>query len=92
MLFLSLAFLILCSVASANNVKAFSNPIELEIGTNGFQATISLGTPGQDFNVLFDTNVAGLWIPGANDEDINGVSLDTKNVFTPADSYTFIGK
>lgn len=94
MLFLAVAFLAVANAApAAKDVKELSNPIDVLLGANGLQTTISLGTPGQDFNVLLDTNVAGLWVPGDKcNEDVDGASCDTKNVFTSTNSFTFTGK
>lgn len=94
MLYLTLGFvLLILTTVSSSDVKGLSNPIEVRLGENGIQTTISLGTPGQDFNVVLDTNVAGLWIPGKKCKEGSAeVPCDNKNVFAPTDSYTFTGK
>lgn len=83
----------LVTAAPFQQVSALGNPIDVEIGTHGLRAVISLGTPGQDFNVVLDTNVGGLWVPGVNcNQDLDGASCDTKNTFNPKDSFTFTGE
>lgn len=92
MLFIVLVLLAVASAAPVeqDKVAALANPIDVEVGVDGVQTVISLGTPGQDFNVILDTNVAGLWIPGVNcNEDLDGASCDNKNVFDPKESFTF---
>lgn len=72
---------------------AIIRPLDLELHPYGLQATVSLGTPGQDFNVILDTNVGGFWIPSINcDAKTESSFCESKNLFTPKESVTFIGK
>uniref|UniRef100_A0A1I7RKE3 Peptidase A1 domain-containing protein n=1 Tax=Bursaphelenchus xylophilus TaxID=6326 RepID=A0A1I7RKE3_BURXY len=38
-------------------------PIDIDTTSKAFVGVISLGTPGQDFNVAFDLNTPALWVP-----------------------------
>ncbi|CAD5235138.1 unnamed protein product [Bursaphelenchus xylophilus] len=38
-------------------------PIDRDVGSTVYIGTVSIGNPGQDFNVAFDVNSAALWVP-----------------------------
>lgn len=78
---------------SKNNVDSLSTPVDVIIGENGLQTVISLGTPGQDFNVILDSNFAGLWVPGSDcNKDYDGGSCERKNMFDRKKSFTYTRK
>uniref|UniRef100_A0A1I7RKE9 Peptidase A1 domain-containing protein n=1 Tax=Bursaphelenchus xylophilus TaxID=6326 RepID=A0A1I7RKE9_BURXY len=41
-------------------------PIDLDTGSKAFVGTVSIGNPGQDINVAFDTSTSALWVPDAS--------------------------
>ncbi|NXJ39309.1 PEPA protein, partial [Ciconia maguari] len=55
---------------------------------NEYYGTISIGTPGQDFTVIFDTGSSNLWVPSVY---CASPACSNHNRFNPADSSTFIG-
>ncbi|NWX93290.1 PEPA protein, partial [Nothoprocta ornata] len=51
-----------------------------------YYGTISIGTPGQDFTVLFDTGSSNLWVPSVY---CSSEACTNHDRFNPADSSTF---
>uniref|UniRef100_A0A1I7SK89 Peptidase A1 domain-containing protein n=2 Tax=Bursaphelenchus xylophilus TaxID=6326 RepID=A0A1I7SK89_BURXY len=41
-------------------------PIDLDPGSKAFVGVVSIGNPGQDINVAFDTSTSALWVPDAS--------------------------
>ncbi|NXD74531.1 PEPA protein, partial [Eolophus roseicapillus] len=54
---------------------------------NSYYGTISIGTPPQEFTVIFDTGSANLWVPSVY---CNSLACSNHKRFNPAESSTFI--
>ncbi|KFQ90889.1 Pepsin A, partial [Nipponia nippon] len=54
---------------------------------NEYFGTISIGTPGQEFTVIFDTGSSNLWVPSVY---CSSPACGNHKLFNPADSSTFI--
>ncbi|CAD5228850.1 unnamed protein product [Bursaphelenchus okinawaensis] len=46
--------------------EAAVNGVPLDKETGSFVGVVSLGTPGQDFNLAFSTNTSALWVPNTS--------------------------
>uniref|UniRef100_A0A663LYS0 pepsin A n=1 Tax=Athene cunicularia TaxID=194338 RepID=A0A663LYS0_ATHCN len=55
---------------------------------NEYFGTISIGSPAQEFTVIFDTGSSNLWVPSVY---CSSPACTNHNRFNPADSSTFIG-
>ncbi|NXN17018.1 PEPA protein, partial [Indicator maculatus] len=55
---------------------------------NEYYGTISIGTPGQDFTVIFDTGSSNLWVPSVY---CASLACSNHHRFNPAASSTFVG-
>uniref|UniRef100_A0A672V4E4 pepsin A n=1 Tax=Strigops habroptila TaxID=2489341 RepID=A0A672V4E4_STRHB len=54
---------------------------------NSYYGTISIGTPAQDFTVIFDTGSSNLWVPSVY---CSSLACSDHKRFNPADSSTFV--
>ncbi|KAM9557497.1 pepsin A-5 [Guaruba guarouba] len=54
---------------------------------NSYYGTISIGTPPQEFTVIFDTGSSNLWVPSVY---CASLSCSDHKRFNPADSSTFV--
>ncbi|NXH74833.1 PEPA protein, partial [Hydrobates tethys] len=54
---------------------------------NSYYGTISIGTPPQEFTVIFDTGSSNLWVPSVY---CSSMSCSDHKRFNPADSSTFV--
>ncbi|XP_064922510.1 pepsin A [Columba livia] len=55
---------------------------------NEYYGTISIGTPAQEFTVIFDTGSSNLWVPSIY---CKSLACSDHNRFNPTKSSTFIG-
>ncbi|XP_043405548.1 pepsin A-like [Chelonia mydas] len=51
-----------------------------------YYGTISIGTPAQDFTVIFDTGSSNLWVPSVY---CSSTACTNHKQFNPSDSYTY---
>nr|XP_006110349.2 pepsin A-like [Pelodiscus sinensis] len=51
-----------------------------------YYGTISIGTPAQNFTVIFDTGSSNLWVPSIY---CSSLACTNHNRFNPSDSYTY---
>uniref|UniRef100_A0A8C8RR91 pepsin A n=1 Tax=Pelusios castaneus TaxID=367368 RepID=A0A8C8RR91_9SAUR len=63
-----------------------SEPLTNYMEANMYYGTISIGTPSQEFSVLFDTGSSNLWVPS---EYCSSEACSNHNHFNPADSSTY---
>ncbi|NWJ09265.1 PEPA protein, partial [Crypturellus undulatus] len=69
------------SLASTVSSEPLTNYMDME-----YYGTISIGTPGQEFTVLFDTGSSNLWVPSVY---CSSEACTNHDRFNPADSSTF---
>lgn len=59
------------------------------ISANAIQIDVSFGSAPQEFKVMLDTNIAGMWIPHVDcQKNANGPTCSHKHLYNPKKSST----
>ncbi|XP_065611854.1 pepsin A [Cyrtonyx montezumae] len=69
------------------SASASSEPMENYMDTS-YYGTISIGTPPQDFTVIFDTGSSNLWVPSVY---CTSLACSNHKLFNPSKSSTYVG-
>uniref|UniRef100_A0A8C8A6R3 pepsin A n=1 Tax=Otus sunia TaxID=257818 RepID=A0A8C8A6R3_9STRI len=68
--------------------SASAEPLQNYMDVSMYFGTISIGSPAQEFTVIFDTGSSNLWVPSVY---CSSPACTNHNRFNPADSSTYVG-
>uniref|UniRef100_A0A8C4W3A9 pepsin A n=1 Tax=Gopherus evgoodei TaxID=1825980 RepID=A0A8C4W3A9_9SAUR len=66
--------------------ETLTNYMDVSMAGEQYYGTISIGTPAQDFTVIFDTGSSNLWVPSVY---CSSAACTNHNRFNPSDSSTY---
>uniref|UniRef100_A0A452HSM2 pepsin A n=1 Tax=Gopherus agassizii TaxID=38772 RepID=A0A452HSM2_9SAUR len=74
------------SLANDAASEPLTNYMDVSMAGEQYYGTISIGTPAQEFSVLFDTGSSNLWVPSVY---CSSTACTNHNRFNPSDSSTY---